>query len=111
MTSRKRASAFEMPAATPRPAREAASTPALTRKMEQLAQEEGYTVAHKPKPAKKPGRRRLKPARGNAVQLNISVLEETRERFWDIAETSDTALNGEDFLLELLDTYERVRGD
>ena len=106
MSERKRASAFDMPAiADKKP-----DDPKTKAAIEQLADDSGYTVRHAKEAAskthRKPRRRRLAQApRAQTVQLNIAVEEETRDRFWDLAEGAQVT-NGEGFLIALMDAYE-----
>lgn len=104
MTERKRVSAFDMPTIIEKKPADNKTKEAI----EQLADQSGYTVRHGKAEAKthrKPRRRLAQAPRTQTVQLNISVEETTRERFWDLAEKANVT-NGEGFLIALIDAYE-----
>lgn len=110
MTERKRASAFEMPTL----AENKTSNEQTDDAIRELARKERFTVRHateEPESEKRSHirRRRLaKTPRKSTVQLNVLVEEDTRDRFWDMAEKANVQ-NGEGFLIALMNAYEKSK--
>lgn len=67
------------------------------------ATEAGFTTRHAPQNATKIDGRSLR-STNRTAQLNIAVHNETRDRFWTLAQATGVQ-TGEDFLLRLMDTF------
>ncbi len=67
------------------------------------AQETGFTTRHAPPPSTKIDGRSLRTTKRKS-QLNIAVAEETKERFWTLAQAAGVQ-TGEEFLIRLMDGF------